>query len=123
MKKSESEIEAQKVTKAFLLFLDARFSDARAGKSVYHFAGHEYADSIHLSLLQLDQYLIMFTSQSALQHSNARLLQSSKIILLSSIESIASISARFGMKQSEFSRFFKLFVGVSPEKFRYQSWM
>lgn len=123
MKHSESGKEAQNITKAFLIFLDAQFSDAKAGKSVYHFAGPEYANSVRISLVQLDQYLIYITNQTALQHSDSRLLQTSKIILLSSVETVTSIAARFGMNHSEFTRFFKNFVGVGPEKFREQSRM
>lgn len=123
MKHSESGKEAQNITKAFLIFLDAQFSDAKAGKSVYRFAGSEYANSVRISLVQLNQYLVLITNQTALQHSDSRLLQTSKIILLSSVESVTSIAARFGMNQSEFTRFFKNFVGVGPEKFREQSRM
>jgi hypothetical protein len=118
MKQSESGKEAQKVTKAFLLFLDAQFMDVKAGNSVYHFSGPEFANSVHLSVVQLDQSLLLSTNQTAIQHSDSRLLQSSKIILLSGVETVTSIAARFGMSYSEFSRFFKLYVGVGPEKFR-----
>ena len=123
MEKSESGKEAQKVTKAFLLFLDAQFIDVRAGNLIYHFAGPDFADSVRLSGVQLDQNLLLITNQTALQHSDSRLLQSSKMILLSGTETVTSIAARFGMSHSEFTRFFKLFVGVSPEKFREQSRM
>jgi AraC-like DNA-binding protein len=123
MEKSESGKVAQKVTKAFLLFLDAQFIDVRAGDSIYHFAGSDFADSVHLSRVELDHYLLLVTNQTALQHSDSRLLQSSKTILLSGVETVSSIAARFGMNHSEFTRFFKLFVGVSPEKFREQSRM
>jgi AraC-like DNA-binding protein len=123
MGKTESEKEAQNVSKAFLLFLEDLFLDARAGKSVYHFDGPEFADSARISMAQLDQYLVLITNQTALQHSNSRLLQSSKIILLSEVETIAAIAARFGMNHSDFTLFFKQYVGVGPDKFREQSRM
>ena len=123
MKQSESVKEEKNITKAFLLFLDEQFSNARAGKSVYHYPAQEFANSVRLTEVQLNELIILVTSQTALEHSDARLLQSSKILLLSGTETVTVIAARFGMSHSGFTRFFKHFVGVGPDKFREQSRM
>ena len=81
----------------------------------------EFADMLHIHPTHLSNTVKEVTGRSSCSLFEERLVKVSKEMLLESRASIKEIAIQLTYESSNFTKFFKHFVGMTPKQFRIQN--
>ncbi len=105
----------------YLSKLDAHIASLKAGTEDRALEINEFAEMMHIHPVHLSNTIKEVTGQSTCSLYEERLVRISKELLLSSSLSIKEIALQLTYDPSNFTKFFKHFVGMSPKEFRRQN--
>jgi AraC family transcriptional regulator, regulatory protein of adaptative response / methylphosphotriester-DNA alkyltransferase methyltransferase len=111
-------LRQKEIVASYLKKLDAHIDSLKLGKEDKALEIGDFADMLHVHPVHLSNTIKAVTGQSTCSLYEERLVSASKELLLTSGLSIKEIAMRLTYDPSNFTKFFKHFVGVAPKKFR-----
>jgi AraC-like DNA-binding protein len=105
----------------YLRSLDAHLSDVEAGHIEEMYGVKEFADLLHIHPRHLSNTIKHVTGRSPCDIFEHRLVDVAKKLLLETNLPIAEIARRMTYDPSNFTKFFKRYVGATPKQFRENS--
>lgn len=108
----------KEIMEEYLKLLDAHVQDVKNGVADEVLEVAEFAQMMFISPKHLSNTIHEVTGMSPCALYEQRLLKISKELILDTDDSIASIARHLMYDPSNFSKFFKRFVGVTPKQYR-----
>ena len=108
----------REIVKDYLKFLDAHIDSLKQGNEERAFEIADFANMMHMHPVHLSNTIRAVTGQSTCSLYEERLVKISKELLQAGKLSIKQIAIRLTYDPSNFTKFFKHFVGMTPEQFR-----
>lgn len=120
MKQSEQEIlkRSKEITKNYFQFLDKHIADVVSGTVDRFMEINQIASELFLSHQHLTDTVQKETGNHPCHFYDLKILDEAKRMLFQTDKSIAEISKILTYDPSNFSKFFKKFVGQTPGQFR-----
>lgn len=110
------------ITADFTHLVHAHVDDLVAGRATEALEIRAFASQLCLHPTHLSNTLRLTTGGPPCDIYERRLVVASKALLLDSCLTIAEVAARLTYDPSNFTKFFKRFVGLTPTQFRAQAW-
>ncbi|GGF24116.1 helix-turn-helix domain-containing protein [Hymenobacter cavernae] len=110
------------ITADFTRLVHAHVDDLVAGRATEALEIRDFASQLCIHPTHLSNTLKLTTGEAPCAIYERKLVAVSKELLLDSRLSIAEVAARLTYDPSNFTKFFKHFVGVTPKQFREQTW-
>ena len=111
----------KQILNEYLAHLDAYVADLKAGKEDRVLEINEFAQMMHIHPGHLSNTVKSITGNSSCSFYEERLVKVSKELLAQPELSIKEIAMRLLYDPSNFTKFFKRFVGMTPKQFRAQN--
>jgi AraC family transcriptional regulator, regulatory protein of adaptative response / methylphosphotriester-DNA alkyltransferase methyltransferase len=109
----QKEIVLQYITE-----LDKHMLELKAGQVEIMFEISDFAKILHIHPVHLSNTVKQVTDRSSCDLFEERLVTLSKELLATTSLSIADIARQMTYDPSNFNKFFKRFVGMTPKKYR-----
>jgi AraC-like DNA-binding protein len=106
------------ITQQFLAELDKHMLDLKSGKAEFCFEIRHIASIMHIHPTHLSNMINEELKKSPCDIYEEMLLDVAKELILSTELSIAAIARQLTFDPSNFGKFFKHFVGITPKQFR-----
>ena len=106
------------IAREYLKILDEHIASLKEGKEERAFEIGDFANMMHMHPVHLSNTIKAVTGQSTCSLYEERLVKISKELLLSGKLSIKQIAIQLTYDPSNFTKFFKHFVGMTPKQFR-----
>jgi AraC-like DNA-binding protein len=111
-------VRQQEIVRDFKKILDQHMDELRQGKADRTYEIRDFADALHIHPTHLSNTLHESLGQSPCDIYELRLVALAKELLLSSTKPIGEIASQLCYDPSNFTKFFKLYVGITPKEFR-----
>ena len=111
-------IRQREIAKDYLKVLDAHIESLKQGKEERALEIADFAGMLHMHPIHLSNTVKAVTGQSTCSLYEERLVKISKELLLNTTFSIKQIALQLTYDPSNFTKFFKHFVGMTPKQFR-----
>ncbi|ASK32344.1 AraC family transcriptional regulator [Chryseobacterium sp. T16E-39] len=119
MKNKEQLSRNEEITQKFLLLVDRYIADLLEKKIEKQLSTSDFANSLHLAPRHLSNTLKLTLNISPCEVIEKRIIDEVKTLLIQTDSSIADISHQFAYRDTtNFIKFFKGIVGVTPLQFR-----
>ncbi|MBI1768366.1 MAG: helix-turn-helix domain-containing protein [Bacteroidetes bacterium] len=115
-------LRQKEIVKEYLAQLDKHIEDLRNGLAERTQEIRDFADLMHIHPTHLSNTISLVMRKSPCNIYEQKLTDLAKELLLSSNRSIAQIAKQLDFDPSNFTKFFKLYEGVTPKKFREANW-
>ncbi|GAB4330327.1 MAG: hypothetical protein OHK0038_04600 [Flammeovirgaceae bacterium] len=106
------------IIEAYLAELDKHLQELKEGKAEKTFEIQDIADLIHIHPTHLSNTIHQVLGKSPCDIYEEKLVAIAKELILASNRPIAHIAEQLTFDPSNFTKFFKRFVGTTPKKFR-----
>lgn len=106
----------------FTRLVHAHIDDLVAGRATEALEIRDFAGQLFIHPTHLSNTVKQATGQAACAIYERQLVAVAKELLLDSRQSIAAVAARLTYDPSNFTKFFKHFVGLTPKQFREEAW-
>lgn len=118
--KTEKKISARQreITADYIQKLDTYVASLKAGKESRSLEIADFAEMMHVHPVHLSNTIKEVTGQSSCDLFEERLVKASKEMLTEDNTAIGEIASRLTYDPSNFTKFFKRYVGMTPKKFR-----
>jgi len=111
-------VRKKEIVRQYLEVLDEHINQLKSGKAVRALEIRDLAATMHVHPVHLSNTIKEVTGQSSCSFYEAKLLEISKDLLLTTNMSIGEIAIRLTYDPSNFTKFFKNYAGTTPKKFR-----
>ena len=111
------------ITADFTRLVHAHVADLAAGRATEALEIRDFASQLCIHPTHLSNTLRLTTGGPPCAIYERRLVTVAQELLLDPRRSIAAVAAQLTYDPSNFTKFFKRFVGVTPRQFREQAWM
>ncbi len=111
-------LRQKEIVKDYLKVLDAHIESLKQGNEERALEIADFADMLHIHPVHLSNTIKEVTGQSSCSLYEERLVKISKELLLNKSTSIKQIAIQLTYDPSNFTKFFKHFVGMTPKQFR-----
>lgn len=120
MKKSERDIlkRSEEITENYFQFLDKHIEDVVLGKTDEFMEINQIASALFISHKHLTDTVQKETGSHPCHFYDLKILDEAKKMLLETDKSISEIAKILTYDPSNFSKFFKKFIGKTPGQFR-----
>lgn len=120
MKKSERDIlkRSEEITENYFQFLDNHISDLVSGKVDEFMEINQIASALFISHKHLTDTVQKETGSHPCHFYDLKILDEAKKMLLETDKTISEIAKILTYDPSNFSKFFKKFIGKTPGQFR-----
>jgi len=110
------------ITADFTRLVHAHVEDLVAGRATEALEIRDFAGQLCIHPTHLSNTLKLTTGEAPCAIYERKLVAVSKDLLLDPSLSIAEVAAQLTYDPSNFTKFFKRFVGVTPKQFREEAW-
>jgi len=110
------------ITADFTRLVHAHVDDLAAGRATEALEIRDFAGQLCLHPTHLSNTVKLATGEAACAIYERKLVAVAKELLLDPHHSVAAVAARLTYDPSNFTKFFKHFVGCTPRQFREESW-
>ncbi|MGI4834434.1 MAG: helix-turn-helix transcriptional regulator [Janthinobacterium lividum] len=110
------------ITANFTRLVHAHVDDLAAGRATEALEIRDFAGQLCIHPTHLSNTLRLTTGAPPCAIYERRLVAVASALLLDPNLSIAEVAARLTYDPSNFTKFFKRFVGLTPKQFREQAW-
>jgi len=114
-------VRQKQILTQYLEKLDTYIGDLKAGTEDRVLEINEFAEMLHIHPGHLSNTIKEVTGHSSCSFYEERLVTASKELLLQGNLSIKEIATRLTYDPSNFTKFFKRFVGMTPKQFRVEN--
>lgn len=122
MKSQEKSIRNQEITHDFLKLVDQYIADLLANKIETQLSTADFASTLHIASRHLTNTIKSTVGTSPCEIIENRIIKEAKVLLTASDQSISDISLLFAYNDTtNFIKFFKGIVGVTPLQYRKRS--
>jgi AraC family transcriptional regulator, regulatory protein of adaptative response / methylphosphotriester-DNA alkyltransferase methyltransferase len=111
-------VRPQQILRSYLKELDTHIADLKEGRADRTFEIRDFASILNIHPRHLSNTINDVLGESPCTLFEERLVRISKELLLESDSSVAEIARRLTYDPSNFTKFFKRFVGCTPLQFR-----
>lgn len=120
MKKSERDIlkRSEEITENYFQFLDNHIEDVVLGKTEEFMGINQIASALFISHKHLTDTVQKETGSHPCHFYDLKILDEAKKMLLETDKTISEIAKILTYDPSNFSKFFKKFIGKTPGQFR-----
>ncbi len=120
MKKSERDIlkRSEEITENYFQFLDNHIEDVVLGKTEEFMEINQIASALFISHKHLTDTVQKETGSHPCHFYDLKILDEAKKMLLETDKTISEIAKILTYDPSNFSKFFKKFIGQTPGQFR-----
>jgi AraC family transcriptional regulator of adaptative response / methylphosphotriester-DNA alkyltransferase methyltransferase len=120
MKKSERDIlkRSEEITENYFQFLDNHIEDVVLGKTEEFMEINQIASALFISHKHLTDTVQKETGSHPCHFYDLKILDEAKKMLLETDKTISEIAKILTYDPSNFSKFFKKFIGKTPGQFR-----
>ena len=115
-------IRQREIVKEYLEQIEKHIGDLRNGSAERTHEIRDFADSMHIHPTHLSNTISQVTGKSPCDIYEHKLVDLAKELLVSSNQSVAQIARQLDFDPSNFTKFFKLYEGTTPKKFREAIW-
>ena len=115
-------IRQREIVKEYLTQIEKHIDDLRNGSVERTHEIRDFADSMHIHPTHLSNTISQVTGKSPCDIYEHKLVGLAKELLISSKQSVAQIARQLDFDPSNFTKFFKLYEGTTPKKFRETNW-
>lgn len=112
---------SKEITESYFRFLDRHISDVILGKVDEFMEINQIASELFLSHKHLTDTVQKETGNHPCHFYDLKIIDEAKRLLLQTDKSISEIAKILTYDPSNFSKFFKKFVGLTPGRFRQQN--
>ncbi|MGG5901817.1 AraC family transcriptional regulator [Sphingobacterium sp. 1.A.5] len=112
---------SKEITEKYFLFLDGHIADVVSGKVGEFMEINRIAGELFLSHKHLTDTVQKETGNHPCHFYDLKIIDEAKRMLLETDKSISEIAKILTYDPSNFSKFFKKFVGLTPGQFRHQN--
>lgn len=112
---------SKEITEKYFLFLDGHIADVVSGKVGEFMEINRIAGELFLSHKYLTDTVQKETGNHPCHFYDLKIIDEAKRMLLETDKSISEIAKILTYDPSNFSKFFKKFVGLTPGQFRHQN--
>ncbi|MDU0372434.1 helix-turn-helix domain-containing protein [Hymenobacter endophyticus] len=110
------------ITADFTRLVHAHVDDLAAGRSTEALEIRDFAGQLCIHPTHLSNTLKLTTGEAPCAIYERKLVAVSKELLSNRQQSVAEVAARLTYDPSNFTKFFKRFVGITPRQYREQLW-
>ena len=110
------------ITAEFTALVHAHVDDLVAGRATEALEIRDFASQLCIHPTHLSNTLKITTGEAPCAIYERKLVAVSKELLLDPRRSVAEVAAQLTYDPSNFTKFFKRFVGVTPKQFREEAW-
>jgi len=110
------------ITADFTRLVHAHIDDLVAGRATEALEIRDFAGQLCIHPTHLSNTIKQATGEAACAIYERRLVAVAQELLLEPGRTIANVAAQLTYDPSNFTKFFKHFVGVTPRQFREESW-
>ena len=110
------------ITAEFTRLVHAHVDDLAAGRATEALEIRDFASQLCIHPTHLSNTLKLTTGEAPCAIYERKLVAAAKELLLNAQSSISEVAGRLTYDPSNFTKFFKRFVGVTPREFREQAW-
>jgi AraC family transcriptional regulator of adaptative response / methylphosphotriester-DNA alkyltransferase methyltransferase len=110
------------LTTEFTRLVHAHVDDLVAGRATESLEIRDFASQLCIHPTHLSNTLRLTTGGPPCDIYERRLVAASQALLLDARLTIGEVAARLTYDPSNFTKFFKRFVGLTPKQFREQAW-
>lgn len=111
-------LRQREITSDYIQKLDNYIANLKAGRESRSLEIADFAEMMHMHPVHLSNTIKEVTGQSSCDLFEERLVKASKELLLEGKHSIGEIASRLTYDPSNFTKFFKRYVGITPKKYR-----
>ncbi|MEO5562220.1 MAG: AraC family transcriptional regulator [Chitinophagaceae bacterium] len=108
----------KEIVEEYIVELDKHIAQLKAGEIDKALEIRDFAQLLHLHPAHLSNTVNEVTGRSACDFYEERMVKISKELLLTTKLSISQIAIQLTYDPSNFTKFFKHYVGMTPKKFR-----
>lgn len=108
----------QQITANYFEYLDKHIADVISGKADGFMEINQIANALFLSHKHLTDTVQKETGHHPCHFYDLKIIEAAKTMLVETDNSIATIAKALTYDPSNFSKFFKKFVGITPGQFR-----
>lgn len=116
--KKENIKRCQEITARYFAFLDRHIDDVIHAQVDNFLELNQIAKALHISHSHLSDTVQQTTGHHPCHFYDLKIIEKSKSILMNTDMSVAAIALKLTYDPSNFSKFFKKFVGKTPGQFR-----
>lgn len=109
---------SEEITSEYFSFLDIHIEEVASGKVADFLELNQIAQLLHVSHTHFSDTIQKTTGHHPCHFYDLKIIEKAKQLLMQTDFSIASIAKRLTYDPSNFSKFFKKFVGQTPGQFR-----
>ena len=113
-------VRKKEIVQQYLAELDKHMLELKEGKVNEALEIKDFAELLHIHPVHLSNTIKEVTGKSTCSFYEARLMNLSKELLLTTSMTIAEIARQLTYDPSNFTKFFKHFAGITPKQFRNQ---
>ncbi|OON68524.1 helix-turn-helix domain-containing protein [Hymenobacter sp. CRA2] len=110
------------ITADFLRAVDRHLADIEAGRVTEMLEIRDLADLLHIHPTHLSNTIKLTTGNSPCYYFERRIVDTAQRLLRDPALSAAEVAARLTYDPSNFTKFFKRFVGLTPKQYREAEW-
>ena len=110
------------ITAEYTRLVHAHVDDLAAGRATEALEIRDFAGQLCIHPTHLSNTVKQATGEAACAIYERKLVAVAKALLLDPRQSVAAVAARLTYDPSNFTKFFKHFVGSTPRQFREASW-
>lgn len=114
----DSQKRSKEITENYFQFLDLHIEDVVSGKVAEFMEINQIASDLFLSHKHLTDTLQQETGNHPCHYYDLKIIDKAKEKLINTDDSVSEIARIFTYDPSNFSKFFKKFVGKTPGQFR-----
>ncbi|HEX2609344.1 MAG TPA: helix-turn-helix transcriptional regulator [Flavisolibacter sp.] len=114
----EVSLRKKELTDNYIRLLDAHIREMKDGRVEEALEIRNFAEMLFVHPVHLSNTIKEVTGQSTCSLYEERLLQLSKELLTTTTLSIGQIAARMTYDPSNFTKFFKHYMGITPKEYR-----
>ena len=114
------EKRSKEITRRYLDFIDHHVEDVASGREIDFFELNQIASKLAISHQHLTDIVRKETGNHPCHFYDARIIDKAKELLANPDLSIAQIAMTLTYDRSNFSKFFKKWMGITPGDFRKQ---
>ena len=112
----------REIVKEYLVQIEKHIDDLRNGLVERTHEIRNFADIMHIHPTHLSNTISQVTGKSPCDIYEHKLVDLAKELLISSNQPVAQIARQLDFDPSNFTKFFKLYEGTTPKKFREANW-
>jgi len=115
-------IRQKEIVKEYLLQVEKHIGDLRNGLAERTHEIRDFADLMHVHPTHLSNTISQVTGKSPCDIYEHKLIDLAKELLISSNRPVAQIARQLDFDPSNFTKFFKIYQGTTPKRFREENW-